>query len=141
MLDVVYDELYIRFLYEFNQTRDFFECHEVMEQLWLENGRNLVLQGLLQIAVGLYHHHNGNPNGAIKLLSAGLEKLSNPLVSPLGIDVDKFLADSEAYLQNIKSKITTPYYFDIVIIDGQLQCLLAEQGASEHHQLDESPEG
>jgi len=61
----------------FNRSR-FFECHEVLEELWLESSgeRKLFLQGLIQIAVALHHFGNRNFLGARRLLEAGAEKIS-----------------------------------------------------------------
>lgn len=61
----------------FNQ-RQFFECHEVLEDLWrpLPPGpEKQFLQGLLQVGVGFHHLLNHNYRGAKNLLQAGLEKL------------------------------------------------------------------
>lgn len=56
----------------------FFECHEVLEDLWrpLPPGpEKMFLQGLLQVGVGYYHWQRGNFTGARNKLSSGLEKL------------------------------------------------------------------
>jgi hypothetical protein len=61
----------------FNQQA-FFECHEVLEDLWrpLPAGpEKEFLQGLLQVGVGFHHLNNGNYTGAKNLLTAGVEKL------------------------------------------------------------------
>ena len=46
--------------------RKFFECHEVLEEVWTpERGpRRLFLQSLIHVAVGFYHHGRRNPLGA-----------------------------------------------------------------------------
>ncbi|KRF03873.1 hypothetical protein ASG89_03725 [Paenibacillus sp. Soil766] len=124
-----YDRLYVAFLYYWIDQRDYFECHEVMEELWLEEGRNPLYQGLLQIAVGLYHHGNGNPNGSIKLFSAGLDKLVPYPDHTLGIDLGLLVKDSEVYLGkllNLKEEPFLPYDLDIVILDQELVSLLDE---------------
>lgn len=56
----------------------FFECHEVLEDLWkpLPHGpEKTFLQGLLQVGVGFYHWQRGNAVGARNKLRSGLEKL------------------------------------------------------------------
>ena len=124
-----YDRLYVAYLYYFNETRDYFECHEVMEELWLEEGRSPLYQGLLQVAVGLYHHANGNVSGSIKLFSAGLDKLGPYPEQTLGIDLAKLVQDSRRYLDKllrIKEEPFAPYDLDIRIIDEKLQELLDE---------------
>ena len=56
----------------------FFDCHEVLEELWLEfsGERKKFLQGLIQVAVALHHLRNGNRVGAERLLDAAVEKLA-----------------------------------------------------------------
>lgn len=99
-----YDPLYIEYLYYFNIAEDFFECHEVMEHLWLEEGRSPLYQGLLQVAVGLHHHQHDNISGAIKLFSAGLNKLKPFLDAGerLGIDLSDVISRSEAYVKGLE---------------------------------------
>lgn len=58
----------------------FFECHEVLEDLWrpLPPGpEKTCLQGLLQVGVGFYHWQRGNAVGARNKLQSGLEKLES----------------------------------------------------------------
>jgi uncharacterized protein len=59
---------------------EFFECHEILEAVWLEaSGEDKVfLQGLIQVAVSFYHLRRENLAGSGRLLRAGLEKLSSP---------------------------------------------------------------
>ncbi|MCD9025615.1 DUF309 domain-containing protein [Cohnella sp. NL03-T5] len=87
LLGVLNDPRYLAYLSHFNGDRDYFECHEVMEELWLEEGRNPLLQGLLQAAVGLHHWDNGNRSGAVKLMTAALSKLSVYADIVLGLDL------------------------------------------------------
>lgn len=57
----------------------FFECHEVLEDLWrpLAPGPDKAfLQGLIQVAVGLHHWQHRNFTGTKNKLASGLEKLS-----------------------------------------------------------------
>jgi uncharacterized protein len=124
-----YERLYVEFLYYFNEARDYFECHEVMEELWLEEGRNPLYQGLLQVAVGLYHHANGNVSGGIKLFSAALEKLAPYPADALGIDLAKLINDSRIYLDkllSIEQEPFKPYDLDIAIQDERLVQIVEE---------------
>jgi uncharacterized protein len=94
-----------------------------MEELWLEEGRNPLLQGLLQVAVGLYHHQNGNVNGGIKLLTQAVEKLVHYPDDSLGINLGGLLADSQQYLAKLlrfEEESFKPYDLDIEIIDAEL---------------------
>ncbi|SFL27587.1 hypothetical protein SAMN03159341_104390 [Paenibacillus sp. 1_12] len=115
-----YDRLYVKFIYYFNVDRDYFECHEVMEELWLEEGRAPLYQGLLQVAVGLYHHRNGNVSGAIKLFTAAMEKLVGRPAEVMGIDLALLIADSQRYLQQLQRMADEPFAFydlNIRVID------------------------
>ena len=38
-----YDEKFVHFIVLFNVDQDYFECHEVMEELWLEEGPQYAL--------------------------------------------------------------------------------------------------
>jgi len=118
-----YDPLYVAFLAYFNRERDYFECHEVMEQLWLEEARDPLYQGLLQVAVGLYHHRNGNIDGGVKLLTAAIHKLEGRAPVTLGIDMGKLLQDAKAHLARLERHADTPFPFrdlDIVVVDPAL---------------------
>jgi uncharacterized protein len=63
-----YDPRYLAGILFFNE-RDFFEAHEVWEDLWADTpgSERRFFQGLIQAAVGLYHFGNGNVRGAKKL--------------------------------------------------------------------------
>ena len=58
-------------------AHEFFEAHEVLEDLWREaSGSDRELyQGILQIGVGFHHLSNGNYHGAITLLERGIARL------------------------------------------------------------------
>lgn len=107
-----FDPKFVRFLVLFNRDRDYYECHDVMEELWLEEGRNRFWQGLLQVAVGLHHFGNANYTGAAKLLRAALKKLDGYADQEAGIDVKRLKEDAAAML-------------------GPLEAWLAESGAEQ----------
>jgi len=73
----------------------FFDCHEALEEVWLElsGERKKFLQGLIQAAVALHHLRNGNRVGAERLLAAAVEKLTRDSPERELIDVDGLLAD------------------------------------------------
>ncbi|MFH5185452.1 DUF309 domain-containing protein [Paenibacillus sp. TAB 01] len=120
-----YDRLYVEFVYYFNVERDYFECHEVMEELWLEEGRAPLYQGLLQVAVGLYHYRNGNLSGAVKLFTAAVQKLEPRREQQgTGIDLGRLVDDSKRYLERLERAVEQPFAFydlDIAILDPQLE--------------------
>ena len=63
-----YDPLYLKGIAYFNAC-EFFEAHEVWEDLWKSYSGELRLfyKGLIQAAVALHHFGNGNIRGARKV--------------------------------------------------------------------------
>jgi hypothetical protein len=126
-----YPRLYVEFLHYFNVERDYYECHEVLEELWLEEGRDLFWQGLLQVAVGFHHFRNGNLGGARKLFAAAMEKLreyDEPV--RMGIDLDQVKRETESRLTGLmQTGDTFPEFvpFKIRVVDPQLVALLEER--------------
>jgi uncharacterized protein len=66
-------EPYFRGIALFNQA-DFFEAHEVLEDLWREApvAEKKFLQALIQTAVAFHHYSKGNSTGARSLLARAL---------------------------------------------------------------------
>jgi len=61
---------------QFNRG-DYYACHDTLEAIWMEAppGERPFYQGMLQIAVGLYHLGNHNWQGAAILLGEGTRRL------------------------------------------------------------------
>ncbi|MBT9314199.1 DUF309 domain-containing protein [Leptothoe spongobia] len=61
---------------QFNQG-DYYSCHDTLEAIWLDAQilNKGFYQGILQIAVGLYHLTNLNWQGAAILLGEGINRL------------------------------------------------------------------
>jgi predicted metal-dependent hydrolase len=92
-----YDPRYLAGVLLFN-SRDFFEAHEVWEDLWAElaGPERKFVQGLIQAAVGLVHFGNGNLRGAVKLFRSSRDYMT-PVGSPfLGVDSVAFWKQMEA---------------------------------------------
>ncbi len=91
-----YDPRYLAGVLLFN-AGDFFEAHEVWEDLWADSaGRERSFyQGLIQAAVGLCHFGNGNLRGAVKLYRSSRDYME-PCGSPfLGLDAVAFWRQME----------------------------------------------
>ncbi len=88
---------------EFNQ-KEFYKCHDTLEALWMEAGEpeKTFYQGILQIAVGLYHAGNENWRGAVMLLGEGVSKLNYYQPSYFGVNVDNLLAESSQLLKDLQ---------------------------------------
>lgn len=73
-----YDPRYLQGVADFNAGR-YFEAHEVWEELWHEcpADQRRFVQGLIQLAVALYHHHKGNATSAKRQLDRGIAKLAS----------------------------------------------------------------
>lgn len=84
---------------QFNQ-RQFYACHDTLEALWMEatEPQKTFYQGILQIAVGLYHLGNSNWRGAVILLGEGINRLRRYPPTYAGIDLDDLLTYSAAFL-------------------------------------------
>jgi len=69
---------------------EFFEAHEVLEDVWraAPPGEKKFLQGLIQVAVSFHHRSTGNLIGACSLLKRGCSNLSSYPGSYAGIDLD-----------------------------------------------------
>lgn len=88
-----YPEAWIDYLIYFHTDQDFFECHEVLEEHWKNEGmKGNLWPGLIQIAVALYHQRRGNMNGAKRMITSGLEKLytEKAALIDLGVELQPF---------------------------------------------------
>ncbi len=96
-------DLFSRGLRLFNE-REFFECHEVLEAVWTpERGpRRLFLQALIHLAVGFYHHTQGNREGTLRQLRKGLKKLAAYLPEREGVDTARLYAESSGWLDRLE---------------------------------------
>src|SRR5438067_10020806 len=91
-----YDPRYLAGIVLFNRG-DFFEAHEVWEDLWTAAPapERTFYQGLIQAAVGLCHFCNGNLRGAVKLYRSSRDYLSRVGPVHLGLDLDRFWQQME----------------------------------------------
>ncbi|MFC0214744.1 DUF309 domain-containing protein [Paenibacillus chartarius] len=114
-------EKIIEYLVQFHGSRDWFECHEVLEEYWKERPEEVhgdTLVGLIQVAVGLYHERRGNRDGAVKMLRSSLSKLEPAALAELGLDGELLLTRISDRLRQLEGA------------DGQ------KEGTSEFHDLD-----
>ena len=76
--------------------REYFECHETLEDLWnAEPGVIRTLyKGILQVGVGCYHLLRGNYRGATIKLLTGADYLEPYAPSCLTVDVARLVADA-----------------------------------------------
>ncbi|MCQ8211327.1 DUF309 domain-containing protein [Cetobacterium somerae] len=98
-------ERYYEFIDVFQNQRDFFKCHEILEEVWIEETRcktrNHVSINLLLIAVGLYHWKNKNIKGAIQVLENSLNNYDN-----VSLELEKLNIDSKELKKIIQLKLS-----------------------------------
>jgi hypothetical protein len=91
-----YDPRYLAGILFFNE-RDFFEAHEVWEDIWADSQapERRFYQALIQAAVALYHFGNGNFGGATKLYRSSRNYMTPYPGVYLGLDTAAFWRDME----------------------------------------------
>ena len=106
---MAYPQEYIDFLVHFHGSRDYFECHEILEEYWKKidrENKHSIWVGLIQLAVSQYHHRRGNLTGACKTLQKSLHIFrSQPeeLIC-LGMDQAVLTKQLQASLSKIEQK-------------------------------------
>jgi predicted metal-dependent hydrolase len=113
---MAYEPLYLAYLIYFNRDRDYFECHEVLEELWLEQQRDPLYKALLQVAVGLYHFRNANVRGGRIMMKQSYEVLRGYPAVTLGIDLAGLVRDVGEYAARLETYNEQPFaYYDLTI--------------------------
>lgn len=85
---------------------EYFEAHEVWEDLWNDasGARHAYLQGLIQVAVALHHASNENWRGTRSLLGSALGYLEKGRSAAAEVDIDRLvdaMAGFELELQKV----------------------------------------
>ena len=96
-------DLALKGIEEFNRG-EFYECHEYLEEAWMQEPRRVrfLYQGILQVGVGFYHLQNGNWRGATGLLRNGTVRLKEFEPETLGVNVTKLVRESERCLRTLE---------------------------------------
>lgn len=96
---------YVHALELFN-SKYFWECHEVLEDIWMIKQPPLktFLQGIIQAAAAFYHVLGENPKGTIKLAQDSLNKFQSFENSYLGLDISS-LRKSLSHFKNEAQEI------------------------------------
>jgi hypothetical protein len=82
------DPRYLQGVAHFNNG-DYFEAHEVWEDLWhatYDDSKNFI-QGLIQVATAFHHFRHGNMRGARILHDSGIELLAPYGAAYMGLDL------------------------------------------------------
>lgn len=87
--------LFLRGIELFN-AGDHYDCHEAFEEIWRSTTPEPkdLFQGLIQVAVGLYHfHERGNRQVARRVLAKGRRRLAPFAPESHGLDVAGLVAE------------------------------------------------
>lgn len=121
-----YPDSYISYLVEYHATRDYFECHELLEEYWKEHPEDPYSQewvALIQLAVGHYHERRGNLAGASKMYTQALNKLNRESLSQLGLDGNHIMMELANRLHQL-TQGSLPYVdMNLNLIDPELMRL------------------
>jgi predicted metal-dependent hydrolase len=100
MVDQAFEEAIAQF-----NSGDYYACHDTLESIWNDAWQSdrAFYQGILQIAVGLYHLKSQNWHGAAILLGEGTSSLQAYLPDYQSIDVEALLTDSLLILQKVQT--------------------------------------
>ncbi len=90
---------------DFFNAGDFYECHEVLEDVWRPSrgAERYFLQALIHFAVGFYHHQQGNRIGAESQLRKGLRKLAGYLPRFQGVNTAQLYREGLVALELIEA--------------------------------------
>tara|TARA_B110000014_G_C20065476_1_gene555225 strand:+ start:336 stop:725 length:390 start_codon:yes stop_codon:yes gene_type:complete len=88
---------------QFNRG-EFFEQHETLEDLWLDEPRDIrrLYQGILQIGVAMHHISRCNHHGAVHMLTRGPNYLQPFTPTCQTIDVNNLLDQADRILCEVK---------------------------------------
>lgn len=106
-----------RFVFEFNIRHDYFECHEILEEVWQEGQRqDEALVGLIQLAVARYHHRRGNTTGAQRTYAKAFDKIERHRATLIasGIDVSYLLDHRDHFTDKVYRHIPLPVFPDVI---------------------------
>ena len=97
------DARFVEGLHLFNK-KEYFECHEVIEDLWLatpsdDRYRDLY-KGVIQAAASLYQHDRGIHTGAKGLHRSSVAYLEKYRPKALGLNVDKLINEINVFYKD-----------------------------------------
>lgn len=103
----------------FNDERDFFEAHEVWEDVWraADGDRKRFYQGLIQCAVVIEHVRRGNPRGVRSVWESAQTKFVDLPEVYMGVNVKRLLADVGRFIDPVLNM--GPVAFDPATGRGQ----------------------
>lgn len=107
---MAYPKEFINYLVQFHGSRDYFECHEILEEYWKEtDSKNKMSHwvGFILLAVSAYHHRRGNFPGAERTARNSLKILKSTqaaVIHTLGLDYEQLIQMLEGSLIKIEQR-------------------------------------
>lgn len=126
-----YPASYIQYLTHFHGDRDYFECHEILEEYWKATdtgNKKSIWVALILLAVSTYHHRRNNFPGALRTLTKAAEIFSDAreATSRLGIDPELLTETLAKRKNDLLNKV--PYTsFNLPLNDIELKRLCHEE--------------
>jgi predicted metal-dependent hydrolase len=99
-----YHPLYVQFFQHYHQG-EYWEAHEVLEELWQQDRSNDFYHGLIQIAAIMHQLNRGKVQGARKLSKSAIGYLSPYQPECEGVSVKAILQWLEMCLQKLPEKV------------------------------------
>ncbi|GKU81067.1 DUF309 domain-containing protein [Niallia sp. NCCP-28] len=129
----MYPNEYILFLVHFHGDRDYFECHEILEDYWKQvdkANKQSIWVAFILLAVSCYHFRRGNYAGALKTIRKSLYifQIENENISKYGLNKDKLFFSIEALEKQIGQLSAFPG-FSLPIDDKQLEEICKNKAA------------
>lgn len=130
---------FVQFIKEFNGTKDYFECHELLEDYWKEvpqAGKNHPLTAFILLSTSMYHWRRGNITGAIKTMNGSIKRFveTSPSAYYDTIDYTKLMQDTTHSISLMKEKKAFQQ-FTIELMNEQLERLVDALGTTVEEDL------
>ena len=119
-----YPKSYIQYLAHFHGDRDYFECHEILEEYWKATdtgNKKSIWVAFILLAVSNYHYRRNNFAGAQRTLNKAYKIFLQERQSchRLGISHESLIETLKKREKNLLN--TSPYTsFDLPILDPEL---------------------
>ena len=123
---MAYPNEFIDYLVQFHGSRDYFECHEILEEYWKETDPGNKMShwvGFILLAVSAYHHRRENFSGAERTARNSLKIMNHTpaaTIHSLGLDYGQLIHMLETSVIKIEQR--QPYKsLDLPINNKELQ--------------------
>ncbi|HZS10245.1 MAG TPA: DUF309 domain-containing protein [Blastocatellia bacterium] len=107
---------YLRGIELFNRG-EYFECHEVLEEIWLTAGgqEKDFLHALIQVAAALHHRQRGNDRGAASVYERAKRKLITLPPRMMRVNSAELLRQVDAFLASADNPSNDPATRQLVL--------------------------